>query len=112
PGRVSRREFGLSLAALAATPLVRASTVSRAEGVVANSTSNLAPPQGSDDKVSPEAEALGAVVRLRYGKELSEEQMGSVKASLNNRINASARLKEFKLENGDEPAFVFSASPE
>jgi hypothetical protein len=64
------------------------------------------------EKPLPEAEALAEVARIQYGKNLTDEQMAEVKRSLSGRFRASEAMKKVKLENGDEPAFIFSANPQ
>lgn len=127
----SRRQFAKTMAVIAASPLLpRVATAMEPKldrpatgGPLALSGEPCAKPAdtiGDDlalqapdaDKIAPDAEALGEVVRIRYGKTLSDDQMPEVKRSINNRIRAADRLKQFKLANGDEPAFVFSPDPQ
>jgi len=61
------------------------------------------------DAVSSSADALTAVVRARYGKYLKEDQVAEVRRSIERGIRNADRLKQVKLNNGDEPAFAFSA---
>ena len=49
------------------------------------------------------------LVRLRHGKHLSEEQLNLVKRSIDRSQRNADRMKQFKLVNGDEPAFAFTA---
>jgi len=95
----SRREFNKALAALTAAPLSRNATEAKAQeqrGAKANPAASA-------------AEALTEIVRLRYGKYLSEEQLKEIRRSLERSLGSADRLKQFKLKNSDEPAFVFSA---
>jgi hypothetical protein len=55
------------------------------------------------------AQALTDFVRLRYGKYLSAEQLDEVKKSIERGLRSADQLKQFKLDNSDEPAFTFSA---
>ena len=89
----SRREFGRSLALLAATPLAASAQ------------------QPTARKESPPtvAEALTEIVRVRYGKHLTAEQLKAIQASIARSQRSADILKKLKLENGDEPAFTFSA---
>ena len=96
----SRRQFAKAIASLAATPLMaRALTGGEAAGAI----------QGQQPEISPAAVALAEVLRHRYGPSLNDEQMNEVKRSLDNRLRAADRMKQNKLANGDEPAFVFTA---
>ena len=99
----SRREFAKSLAVIAAAP-----ALSRAAERPATLASPLqqTPPA---DQPSPVAESLTEVVRLRHGKHLSEEQLNLVKRSIDRSQRNADRMRQFKLVNGDEPAFAFTA---
>ena len=63
-----------------------------------------APPEISED-----ARSLAEIVRRRYGKHLTPEQLEAVTRELENRIQGGKRLRETKLANGDEPDFTFHA---
>ena len=90
-----RREFAKSLAIIAAAPVVSPA-----------SPIQQTPPA---DQPSPVAESLTEVVRLRHGKHLSEDQLNLVKRSIDRSQRNADRMKQFKLVNGDEPAFAFTA---
>jgi hypothetical protein len=94
--RTNRRDFGKALAAIAATPAV----------LIADETP--AKPRPAEPTASV-PDALLEVVRIRFGKQLSPEQLEAVKRSLNRQQFLANRMKQFKVKNGDEPAFVFSA---
>jgi hypothetical protein len=85
----SRREFARSLAVLAATPLAATAQQPAARKDV--------------------AEALMEIVRLRHGKHLTAEQLKAIQASIARSQRSADILKQVKLSNGDEPAFIFSA---
>jgi hypothetical protein len=128
----SRRQFAKTLAVIAATPLLgSAMQFGRetpegagrgADALASAGGSETTPPhtatgdesalQAQDEKPTPDAEAIAEVVRIRYGKNLTDDQLAEVKRSINGRIRNADRLKQFKLANGDEPAFVFSAGPD
>jgi Protein of unknown function (DUF4089) len=95
----SRREFNQTLAALAAASL----------SPVMAKTEAQEPSRARPDPRAGTAEALTQIVRSRYGEYLSDEQMKEVRRSLERSQAGAARLKQFKLQNGDEPAFIFSA---
>ena len=103
----SRRQFAKTLAAMAATPLLARVTPAQAQEPAA---AKPKPPQTPPpDQPSPAAEAMTEVVRIRYGKNLADEQLNEVKRSIDRSMRSADRLKQFKLKNGDEPAFGFSA---
>jgi hypothetical protein len=52
-------------------------------------------------------EAQLALVRIKYGKHLDDDQLSEIVRALARIHNASERLKHFELKNSDEPAFVF-----
>jgi len=54
-----------------------------------------------------QAQALAEIVRLRFGQHLNEAQMKSVQQRLARALATAEQLKRTRLENGDEPAFVF-----
>ena len=93
----SRRDFGKALAALATTG-----------GVAAAQDKPPEKPKSVEAPASA-ADALLEAVRIRFGKNLTPEQLDAVKRSLNRHQFLANRLKQFKLKNGDEPATVFSA---
>ena len=95
----TRREFAKSLAIIAAAPLV-----SRAAS--AASAPQQTPPA---DAISPAADSLTEVVKLRHGKHLTEDQLNLVKRNIDRAIRNADRMKQFKLVNSDEPAFAFTA---
>ena len=97
----TRREFAKTLATIAATPLLTHFS--------ASASSIVEPQAQAPEPPSPVAESLTEVVRLRYGKNLDEEQIKSIKQSIDQSQRSAERLKQIKLANGDEPAFVFSA---
>jgi hypothetical protein len=96
----ARREFAKTLVALAATPIVTSSLI---PGEARAQT-----PQPAD-AVSSASDAMTQVVRARYGKYLKEDQVAEIRRSVERAIRNGDRLKQVKLENGDEPAFAFSA---
>ncbi|HSE99039.1 MAG TPA: hypothetical protein VLD57_12295 [Blastocatellia bacterium] len=97
----TRREFARSIAALAATPLLAGSETARATEAILQQT----PPA---DQPSFTALSLGEIVRARYEKFLTPEQIIEIKRSIDRSLRSADRLKEFELKNADEPAFAFS----
>lgn len=103
----SRRTFAKSLAVMAATPIL-----SRATEAHANEPSSLdiaASQTQAPQKYPPVVEAMGEAVRYRYGKYLDEGQLDEVKQRIERNLRFADMLKQVKLNNGDEPAFIFSA---
>ena len=60
-------------------------------------------------EISEDARSLAEIVRRRYGKHLSPEQLEAVTRELNGRIQGGRRLRDSALANGDEPDFTFHA---
>jgi len=63
-----------------------------------------APPEISED-----ARSLTEIIRRRYGKHLTPDQLESIARELNGRITAGRTLRDSKLMNGDEPDVSFHA---
>jgi hypothetical protein len=61
-----------------------------------------APPEISED-----ARSLAEIVRRRYGKHLTADQLEAVTRELDGRIQGGKRLRESTLKNADEPDFTF-----
>lgn len=59
--------------------------------------------------ISEDARALAEIVRRRYGKHLTPDQLEAVTRELDGRVQAGRRLKDLKLANSDEPDFTFHA---
>ncbi len=106
----SRRRFAKALAAAAATPaLLPAAALAQA----AAPTPSPAPtPAPTPEAPSSAAEALTEVVRIRWGKNLSGEQLESISKSIDGRLKGAEAMKKVKLTNADEPDVVFFAGPE
>jgi hypothetical protein len=117
-GRASRRRFTKTLAAAAlaapAALAARAQTPPATKEPAAppnpQTTPTPAPqqPQGPP-RPSPLAEAYSEVARLRFGEQLTPEQMQAVKRDLEGNVRTAERLRAFKLKNSDEPDFAFEA---
>ena len=67
-----------------------------------------APPAGPSE-IEEDARSLAEIVRRRYGKHLTPEQLEAVARELDGRLQGGRRLRESKLANGDEPDFTFRA---
>jgi hypothetical protein len=92
----SRREFTCQVAALA--------VASTAAAAAANPPATRPAP-----RTATVGQALAEVIRLRHGRHLTDEQLRLVRASVEGNVRAADRLRRIALQNGDEPAFQFSA---
>jgi hypothetical protein len=90
--RTTRRQFHRQAAALAAAPVLAAAA-------------------GAEEAPRPPtvAGALGDLVRLRFGRHLSDEQLRRVRGSVARNVRLAEALGRVALQNGDEPAFAFNA---
>ena len=58
-------------------------------------------------KENKESEHLFSIIKERYGERLSEDELAEVKKGVDRIVEAAEKLREIRLENGDEPFFVF-----
>ena len=58
-------------------------------------------------KESKESEHLFNIIKERYGERLSDDELAEVKKGVEKIVEAAEKLREIRLENGDEPFFVF-----
>jgi hypothetical protein len=65
--------------------------------------------QQQPTKPSPVAVAYAEVARVRFGERLSAEQSEAVRRDLEGNVRAADALRAYKLQNSDEPDFVFGA---
>ena len=56
---------------------------------------------------SGESEHLFNIIKERYGDRLSDDELAEVKKGVEKIVEAAEKLREVRLENGDEPFFVF-----
>jgi hypothetical protein len=96
PETSTRRDFTKTLAFLAAAPTAAAAQEPSAKPSALDST----------------ADALVDIARIRYGKNISGEQMKEIRDSVLHSLMAAERLRRVPLHNGDEPAVIFSAEVE
>jgi hypothetical protein len=116
PSVPDRRRFlktvglaGLS-SALAPTVFALAQSVTPPSGAVPTKPdSTAAPAPASPPEISEDARSLAEIVRRRYGKHLTPEQLEAVTRTLDGGVQGGKRLRESKLTNGDEPDFTFHA---
>ena len=104
--------LGLSTAAIGGPALAQTSTPPATTPPAATPAipPTAAAPEGPPP-ISEDARALAEIVRRRYGKHLTPEQLEAVTRELDGRVQAGRRLKDLKLANSDEPDFTFRASP-
>lgn len=62
-----------------------------------------------DNAATTPAEALSAFARARFGRHMTEEQMKSVQRGISQSLSSADTIKRTRLENSDEPDFVFFA---
>ncbi|HYY42275.1 MAG TPA: hypothetical protein VE775_06040, partial [Pyrinomonadaceae bacterium] len=58
---------------------------------------------------SPVAEAYGEVARARFGERLTADELTRVRRSVAGKVARGDALRNAKLQNGDEPDFIFNA---
>ncbi len=118
PQSASRRSFNKTIAAtaiFAAAPL--ASSVARAQTTPGTSKETPAPPKpqttpaitAAAQKPSPLAEAYAEVARVRFGEQVTPAQLAQIKKDVAGMVRTADRLRAVKLQNADEPDFVFRA---
>jgi hypothetical protein len=104
----TRRRF---LRSLAAAPLLPGALAAQtpSPSPTPSPTPRPAPaPSGAPD---PVAEALGELVRHRYGNQLDAEALVEIRKGIEANLKAAERLRAVKLGNADEPVTVFAARP-
>lgn len=106
-----RREFAKTVAAaLVAAPLVSLPTQAQTPSPTkqASAPPNPQPPPASPT-TSPLAAAYAEVVRTRFGDRITPEELSRITADIESNMRTAERLRSYKLQNSDEPDFVFSA---
>ena len=96
--RKNRREFHKAIGILAAGSLGLTSLPTAA-----------AQPAGEGTPRTVAAAALMDIIRSRYGKFLSEDQLKRVRQKVLANLSVADRMRRVALQNADEPAFVFHA---
>ncbi len=100
---------GLSSALAPSTLAFAQSVTPPGGGAPAKPDSTGAPTPAAPPEISEDARSLAEIVRRRYGKHLTPEQLEAVTRELDGRLTGGKRLRESKLANGDEPDFTFHA---
>ncbi len=114
PATTSRRLFAKAIAAAAtavAAPALLPAAAALGQPAPAGTPVPAATPTPVPTPEAPSsvAEALTEVVRIRWGKNLSGEQLGEIAKSLDGRLRGAEAMKKVKLTNADEPDVVFFA---
>ncbi|MDQ5844184.1 MAG: twin-arginine translocation signal domain-containing protein [Acidobacteriota bacterium] len=80
-------------------------------GALAQTPTPLPSPSPSPTPATPSplAEAYAEVVKQRFGAHVEGGQWAQIKRELEGNVRSSDRLRTFKLQNGDEPDFTFTA---
>ncbi|MCS6817104.1 MAG: twin-arginine translocation signal domain-containing protein [Blastocatellia bacterium] len=105
----TRRQFLKTVAATAVLP----STFPLLEEAEKREDAVSVTTQATQQPLTPSAaaEALGELVRVRYGRFLTEEQLAEVKRQIERGLRSAERLRNFPLTNADEPDLIFRAVP-
>ncbi len=104
----SRRKFTKAVAAA----FVAAPLTATAQRPAATPTETKAPPNpqpAQTQQPSPVAEAYAEVARARFGSQVTDEEMRRIKRDLEGNVRTAERLRTYKLQNSDEPDFIFEA---
>ncbi|MBK9963830.1 MAG: hypothetical protein IPP07_02570 [Holophagales bacterium] len=112
PRTSSRRAFAKTLAVAAAAPALLPAAALGQTAAPPPAATPLPTPVPTPEAPSSVAEALTEVVRIRWGKHLSGEQLGDVAKAIDGRLKAGEAMKKVKLGNADEPDVVFFADVE
>lgn len=84
-----------------------ASSAAKSDSSVAKPDSAAAP--AGPPEISEDARTLGEIIRRRYGKHLTPDQLEAIARELDGRLQGGKRMRETKLANGDEPDATFHA---
>ncbi|HEY0322311.1 MAG TPA: hypothetical protein VGC66_15230 [Pyrinomonadaceae bacterium] len=108
--RTSRRRFTKAVATtIVAAPLASRMVEAQRQTLTKEPAAPPNPqPAAQAQTPSPVAEAYMEVARARFGNQLTTEQFEQVKKDLEANVQAAERLRAVKLQNEDEPDFVFS----
>jgi hypothetical protein len=112
---VDRRRF-LQIVGLGVSSALTAPAISFAQsagGTPATPPPAATPPTppapSGPPEISEDARSLAEIVRRRYGKHLTPDQIEGVTRELDQRVQGGRRLKDAKLVNSDEPDVTFKA---
>lgn len=107
----SRRRFAKNIASAIVTAPLAASLASGQTPARPGEATAPPNPQTSPaaTKPNPLADAYAEVARARFGEQVSTEQWPKIKEDLEGNLRTAERLRRVRLENADEPDFVFEA---
>jgi hypothetical protein len=112
PPAPDRRRFlatlgiaGLSTAL--APPLQALAQATNPPAAVTPAKPDTAAAPAAPPEISEDARSLAEIVRRRYGKHLTPDQLEAITRELNGRIQGGRTLKDSKLVNADEPDVTF-----
>lgn len=106
---MSRRRFLRSLAAAPLLPAALAAPQAPAPTAPSPAPPASPIPSPSPSPPGPVAQALGEVVRIRYGSQLEEADLAEIRKGIEDNLQAADRLrKAVKLGNADEPVNLFN----
>lgn len=102
---LSRRAFAERLALAAAAPFVALDLPLE----LRTPEPTPHPPSVQQPEPSALAKTLAEAIRLRYGDRLTSDDLKTITAGIEQRLQGLDRLARVALTNADEPDFVFSA---
>ena len=108
----SRRRFAKGVAAALVAAPMASSRGGRAQTPPTKEPKAPPAPQPTPtpaQKPSPVAEAYAEVAHARFGGQVTDEEFKRLKRDLEGNVRAAERLRAAKLQNSDEPDFIFSA---
>jgi hypothetical protein len=105
----SRRAFAKRLLLAVATPAIAANALAQTAPAPAPAPSPTPTPIPTPEAPSSVAEALTEVARIRWGRNLSGEQLGEIAKTVDGRLKGAEAMKKVPLTNADEPDVVFFA---
>jgi hypothetical protein len=111
PNRASRRSFTKNVATMLVTAPLAAS-LGQAQTPAKPKEPPAPPnpqPSPAPPKPTPLGEAYAAVAQVRFGESVTPEEMTKIKEDLEGNVRTADRLRKAKLQNGDEPDFIFKA---
>jgi len=68
------------------------------------------PDEKKESAAKPAAAALTAVIKAEYGEHLDPAELQKIETDLTDTLDFVSTMRKFKLSNGDEPDFIFSAT--
>lgn len=118
PDRTSpdRREFLKMLGAAGVASTLGAPAVALAQNAKGDARDagapkpeTVTPAADEEPEISADARSMLEVVKRRYGRHLTDEQLQDILEELNWRVAAGEALRKVPFKNGDEPDFIFTA---